>query len=153
MVRVVVDEVDHWPVSLSRVLARALREGRVLYECPWVGALSIVGAIFRHVARAIPLGNPSLLLPLEGGRSSGGLTGFAVRAGAAPTFARRRSISAGDPLPTSPGQGEESEGRGRGRGAERGVGVLTPSPTEFPSAIALAAWPGALAAPARRRVY
>ena len=47
--------------------------------------------------RATAFEGSSLLLPLEGGRSGGGLTGFAVQAGAAGPFPRRRRISVGDP--------------------------------------------------------
>ena len=39
--------------------------------------------------------------PLEGGRSGGGLTGFAFRAGASPSFRRRPRISVANPYPTS----------------------------------------------------
>ena len=45
------------------------------------------------------------------------MTGFAVRAEAAPSFARRRGISTGDPPPNlPPSRGEESESQGEESG-------------------------------------
>ena len=37
------DAVEYWRHSLNRVLARALREGKVFYQRPWTGAGSCDG--------------------------------------------------------------------------------------------------------------